>query len=115
MSLLLFDEVIGLEATVRDRSEVLTQVKQLAIPLEFKEKHGKSGPTETEQNLRVNVHLSAEVWRVLDSMPRAKQVVLVEAAQEEGVLTGQAERIEFVLVVAKSHGSLPEGALGRTG
>ena len=114
-SLLLDNEIISLEATVGGRSEVLAQVLQLRVLLHLEEEHAEGDADETHQNLSVNVHLGTNVGRVIETMSSTEETVLVEATHEEGVLTGQAEGPELVLVVYETHWSLSEGTLGCLG
>ena len=43
---------------------------------------------------------------MLDALALAKQVFMVEGAQEEVVFGGQTEAVEFILIVLQLHGAL---------
>ena len=110
--LLLNNEVVCFEAAaVSDRPEVLTQVQHLAVSFELKEEHTEGETDEAEQQVRIDVHLSPDVGRMLQAVPRTKNTLLVKVAHQEGILGGQAEGPKLVLVVHKTNWSLSKSAL----
>ena len=62
----------------------------------------------------IDLHLSSDVRRVLQTVSCSEKSILVELPEELGLLRWETESIELVLVVLELDRALPEGTLRRT-
>ena len=109
----LLDEISGLKVLdVTNSSEVLAQVEVLVVLFEISGDHGEGHEDEAQEESGIKSHLRLNMGRVLKTVTLAKEVVLVEGAQEEISFGWHSESVELVFVIAKTNGSLSESTLG---